>query len=222
MARFKRLQTLNKIEETGIIPIFYNDNIETAKKIVKASAEGGVSILEFTNRGDFAYEIFAELEKFIKKNYPDMIFGVGTVVDPHTAAIYIASGANFIVSPILNEDSIKLCNRRKIPHIPGCGSVTEIQKAEELGCEFIKIFPAGAVGGPGFVKAVKGPLSHSSLIPAGGVSPTKESLKEWFDAGVSCVAMGSKLFNKEQIKKNEFSKIKDNIKNVLKLIKEVK
>ena len=125
--------------------------------------------------------------------------GAGSVVDPATAALYIQNGAGFIVSPILNEDMARICNRRKILWIPGCGSVSEISKSEELGAEVVKIFPAREVGGPSFVKNIRGPMPWVQIMPTGGVEPVYENLFQWFSAGVWCVGMGSKLFPKEII-----------------------
>jgi len=222
MARFSRLYTLQKMIDIGLVPVFYNPDIEKAKNVAKACSKAGALILEFTNRGDFAYEVFAQLEKFITKECPEIILGVGSVIDPYTAAIYIANGANFIVGPVLNEEVAKICNRRKIPYLPGCGSPSEISKAEELGCEIIKIFPGAQVGGPAFVKAIKGPMPWCSIMPTGGVSPTEESLKEWFEAGVSCVGIGSKLLTKDLINKGDFQTLTENIKKTLKLIKDIR
>ncbi len=161
MAKFMRHEVVGKMLEIGIIPVFYERDLETAKKIVEACANGGAKVIEFTNRGDFAYEVFAKLTQWCNENVPDAILGVGTVIDQGTAALYINSGANFVVGPILNIEIAKLCNRRKIAYSPGCGSVTEISQAEELGAEIVKIFPGEEVGGPGFVKnslvRVRGP-----------------------------------------------------------------
>jgi len=222
MAKFTRLQTLLKMQEIGIIPVFYNSDLEKAKRIVDSCAHAGAEVIEFTNRGDFAYAIYAQLEQYISTKYPKVILGVGSIIDPYTAAIYIANGANFIVGPVLNEEVAKLCNRRKIPYSPGCGTVTEIQKAEELGCEIIKIFPAGELGGPKFIKSIKGPMPWVSIMPTGGVSPDKESLKEWFKAGAVCVGMGSKLIAKELVKKGDFKTITKNIKQTIALIKAIR
>ncbi len=222
MARFTRVQTLLKMQEIGVIPVFYNSDLEKAKGIINACANAGAHVLEFTNRGDFACEIFGQMEKYIRKEHPDMILGIGTIIDPYTAALYISNGTNFVVGPVLNEEVAKLCNRKKIPYSPGCGSVTEIQKAEELGCEIIKIFPAGEMGGPKFVKSIRGPMPWTSIMPTGGVSPDKESLKEWFDAGVACVGMGSKLIIKDLVENNDFKALEKNIKQVLTIIREIR
>jgi 2-dehydro-3-deoxyphosphogluconate aldolase/(4S)-4-hydroxy-2-oxoglutarate aldolase len=222
MARFTRIQVALKMAETGMIPVFYHKDIEICKKVLKACYEGGVRVFEFTNRGDFAHEVFAELNKYAAKELPEMILGVGSIVEAGTTSLYIQLGANFIVSPVLNEDMAKVCNRRKISWSPGCGSVSEISKAEELGAEIVKIFPGSQVGGPKFVEAVKGPLSWSSIMPTGGVDTSEENLSAWFKAGVTCVGMGSQLVTKEIIEKSDYQKLTDECRKALEIIKKYK
>lgn len=222
MSRFTRIQVALKMAETGMIPVFYHKDIDVCKKVLKACYEGGVRVFEFTNRGDFAHEVFADLNKYAAKELPEMILGVGSVVDAGTASLYIQLGANFIVSPVLNEDMAKVCNRRKILWSPGCGSVTEISKAEELGAEIVKIFPGSQVGGPKFIEAVKGPLPWSSIMPTGGVDTSEENLAAWFKAGVTCVGMGSQLVNKEIIENNNYPKLTEECAKVLATIKKYK
>ena len=196
MAFFSRIQVAETMKQTGLVPLFYNSDIEISKKVVKAVYDGGARLLEFTARGDFAHEVFGALNKYVLKELPEMIMGVGSVTDAASASRYMALGANFIVTPVLREDIALICNRRKVLWSPGCGSLTEIARAEELGCEIVKLFPGG-IYGPDFVKAIKGPQPWTSIMPTGGVSPTKESLESWFNAGVTCVGMGSKLIKKD-------------------------
>lgn len=218
MARFKRLQVLNTVVENGIVPLFYNKDAELVKKVVKAIYDGGARVFEFTNRGDFAHEVFADVYKWSEKNCPEMIMGVGSVIDAGTASIYIQMGANFVVSPCLNPDIATVCNRRKIAWMPGCGTVSEINKAEELGCEIVKIFPGKEVGGPSFVKAVSGPCPWTSIMPSGGVSPDKENLEAWFNAGATCVGLGSQLTPKDVIEKGDFLFIENKVREALDII----
>jgi len=222
MARFARLDVLRTMIDVGVVPVFYNGDIGTVKNIVTACSEGGAKVIEFTNRGDFAVEVFGEMEKFCREKYPELVTGVGSVLDPVSAGMYIARGANFIVGSVLNADVAKLCNRRKIPYSPGCGSASEISYAEELGCEIIKIFPGGLVGGPAFVKSVKGPTPWTSIMPTGGVDITEESLRAWFEAGVSCVGIGSKLIRKDLVAAEDWDGIRENVKNTVGLIKEIR
>ena len=222
MARFSRIEVALKMKETGIIPVFYNPNAELCKKVVKACYDGGIRVFEFTNRGDFATLVFAELNKWTLENCREMIMGVGSVADEGTAAMYIALGANFIVSPLIDEGTARVCNKRKIAWSPGCGSVTEIGRAHELGAEVVKIFPGSQVGGPGFVKAVLGPMPWTSIMPTGGVSPTDENLKEWFEAGVTCVGMGSQLFPKDVLAQENYSFITNKCKEALAIVEKYK
>ena len=222
MARFSRIEVVLKMQETGMIPVFYHPDLETAKHVVKACYAGGVRVFEFTNRGDFAHELFGELNKWVAKEFPDMILGVGSVIDAATATLYIQLGANFVVSPVLKEETALVCNRRKIAWSPGCGSLNDISRAEELGAEIVKIFPGSSVGGPKFVAAVKGSCPWTSIMPTGGVEPTEENLKAWFDAGVVCVGMGSNLFPKEALAAKDWGKITELCSNALEIIKKVR
>jgi 2-dehydro-3-deoxyphosphogluconate aldolase/(4S)-4-hydroxy-2-oxoglutarate aldolase len=205
MARFNRIDVFLRMKETGIVPIFYHKDAQICKNVIKACYDGGCKVFEFTNRGDFAHELFSELNKWAEKEAPEMIMGAGSIVDAPTASLYIQLGANFIVSPVLNPEMAKVCNRRKILWVPGCGTLTEINYAEELGSEIVKIFPGSSVGGSDFVRAIKGPCPWTSIMPTGGVEPTLENLTEWFDAGVTCVGIGSNLITREHIKKKTWS-----------------
>ncbi len=218
MARFTRIEVALKMKETGIVPVFYHKDTEICKAVLKACYDGGIRVFEFTNRGDFAHEVFGELNKWAIGACPEMMLGVGSVVDAPTAALYIQLGANFIVSPLIDEDTARICNKRKIAWCPGCGSVTEIGKAHELGCEVVKIFPGSQVGGPSFVSAVKGPMPYASIMPTGGVSPDEANLSGWFKAGVHCVGMGSQLFPKEVLAKKEWSYITEKCKEALGIV----
>ena len=222
MARFSRIEVALKMKETGLVPVFYHKNPEVCKNVVKACYDGGVRVFEFTNRGDFATLVFAELNKWAIENCPEMIMGVGSVIDEGTASMYLALGANFIVSPLIDEGTAKVCNKRKVSWSPGCGSVTEIGKAHELGAEVVKIFPGSQVGGPDFVKAVLGPMPWTSIMPTGGVTPDEANLKAWFEAGVTCVGMGSQLFPKEILDNKNYDYISEKCAEVLKTIQKYK
>lgn len=207
MARFNIIQSITTMSATGMVPVFYHSDAEIAKKVLKACYDGGVRAFEFTNRGDFAQEVFAELVKYAARECPDMILGIGSIVDPATAALYLQLGANFVVGPCYNPEICRVCNRRLVPYIPGCGSVSEINAAQENGCIVCKVFPAGNVGGPSFVKNIKAPMPWSMIMATGAVEPTEDNLSAWFKAGVACVGMGSKLFPKQAIEAGDWAAI---------------
>ncbi len=215
MARFDRLAVLNAVVESGLVPVFYHSNVEVAKQIVAACAKGGARAVEFTNRGDRAWNVFTQLVEWADKDLPGVILGVGSIIDAPTAALYIGSGANFVVGPILNPEVARLCNRRKVAYMPGCGSATEISQAEELGAEIVKVFPGAEVGGPGFVKAVLAPMPWTRIMPTGGVDATEESIRAWFRAGVACVGIGSKLITKEMVAGGDWDGISGKVAQVL-------
>ncbi len=221
MAKYTRIEVAMTMEKTGLVPLFYHPDIELGKKVITACYQGGARIIEFTNRGDFAHEVFSALNRYALKELPGLIMGAGSVVDAGTAALYMQLGANFIVTPVFREDIALACNRRKILWSPGCGTLTEIARAEELGCEIVKVFPGGTYG-PGFVKAIKGPHPWTSIMPTGGVSPTEENLKGWIDAGVTCVGMGSKLITKEALANGDFAAIEQKTKEAISLIQRLR
>ena len=222
MARFTRLKVLQQMIDNGIIPVFYNPDINIAKEIVSACVNGGATCIEMTNRGDGAVEVFRELEAFCRQQHPEAILGVGSIVDAPTAALYISHGANFVVGPTLDEETAVLCNKRKIPYSPGCGSATEVHRAHALGVEIVKIFPGSQVGGPAFVKSILGPCPWCSIMPTGGVEPTEESLTAWFNAGIVCAGMGSKLITKENIKRNDFTAVTENVRQAMAQVKKIR
>ena len=221
MAKFSKVQVMTAMAQTGMVPVFYHNDVEVAKQCVKACYEGGVRAFEFTNRGEFAHEIFGELVKFAAKECPEMIMGIGSIVDPATAALYLQLGANFVVGPLFNPEVAKICNRRLVPYSPGCGSVSEVGFAQEAGCDICKVFP-GDVLGTNFVKGLKAPMPWSNLMVTGGVKPEEANLKGWFSAGVTCVGMGSNLFPAEVLKAKEWSKITQICKETFEIIKKVK
>lgn len=221
MAKFDKLTVLNKMGSTGMVPVFYHKNAEVAKKVLKACYDGGVRAFEFTNRGDFAQEVFAEVVKFAAKECPNMAVGVGSIVDPATAALYIQLGACFVVGPLFNPEVAKVCNRRLIPYTPGCGSISEVGAAQEAGCDLCKVFP-GDVLSPKFVKGLMAPMPWSKLMVTGGVEPTPENLQGWFKAGAYCVGMGSKLFPAECIATEDWNYITTQCQEALNFIKNIR
>jgi 2-dehydro-3-deoxyphosphogluconate aldolase / (4S)-4-hydroxy-2-oxoglutarate aldolase len=221
MSRFSRLKVLNTFTELGLLPLFYNPDPEVAFQIASACHRGGAKAIEFTNRGDFAHEVFADLSKRVRQAFPEMMLGVGSIQDIGTAALYIQLGADFVVMPVLREDVVLMCNRRKIAVIPGVSTPTEIGRAEELGVEIVKIAP-GDVLGPAFLKAHLAPCPWTLSMISGGVSPDADNLKQWFAAGATCVGMGSKLVSAELVKAGNFQKIEETVRFCLKTIEELR
>jgi 2-dehydro-3-deoxyphosphogluconate aldolase/(4S)-4-hydroxy-2-oxoglutarate aldolase len=217
-----RMAVLMAMMEQGVIPVFYHPDVEVCTNVIQACANGGAKCIEFTNRGEFAAHVFLDVTRHFAKADPSVIMGVGSVVDAPTAGIFIANGAKFVVGPILNADVAKVCNRRKIPYSPGCGSASEISYAEELGCEIVKIFPGSSVGGPEFVKAVLGPMPWTRLMPTGGVDPTEESLRAWFGAGIVAAGIGSKLITSELLKAKDYVGIEQKVRDTIALIKKIR
>ena len=221
MAKYTRIEVASVMKETGLVPLFYHTDVSLAKKVLKACYDGGARLMEFTSRGDFAFEIFGELNKYAIAELPGMILGVGSITDAAAASLYMQLGANFIVTPVFREDIAIACNRRKVLWSPGCASLTEIARAEELGCEIIKLFP-GEIYGPQFIKGVKGPCPWTSIMPTGGVTTAKDNLTSWFDAGAVCVGMGSQLITNEILKNQDVVLLEDIVRKTLATIKEIR
>lgn len=211
---------MTKIAQTRMVPVFYHKDASVACAVVKACYDGGVRAFEFTNRGDMAHEVFRELIRFAEKECPELALGVGSVVDAPTAVLYIQMGACFVVGPLLNSDVAKVCNRRGVPYTPGCGSVTEVGQAQELGCDLVKVFP-GDVLGPKFVKGLMAPMPWSRIMVTGGVEPTEENLTAWMKAGAFCVGMGSKLFPKDKVADEDWQYVTDMCRQSLEIISRI-
>ena len=221
MAKYDKLQVLTTMQETGMVPVFYHADAAVAKQVLKACYDGGVRAFEFTNRGDFAHEVFGELIKYANAELPGMILGIGSVVDPATAALYLQLGANFVVGPVYNPAVVPVCNRRLVPYCPGCGSASEVSAAQEAGCDVCKVFP-GDVLGPAFVKNLRAPMPWSRIMVTGGVKPERANLEAWFKAGVTCVGMGSNLFPKDAVAAGDWPRITELCRNALQIIREVR
>ena len=221
MAKYNKIQVISTAVSTGLVPVFYNPCVETSKAVLKACYDGGIRVFEFTNRGDFAHEVFSELVKYANAELPGMILGVGSIIDAPTAALYLQEGANFVVGPLFDPVIAPICSRRCVAYIPGCGSATEIGMAQEAGCDICKAFP-GDVLGPAFVKGVKAPMPWTQILVTGGVKPEAENLKAWFKAGASCVGMGSNLFPKDVVKAGDWATVTKLCSESLKIIAEVR
>lgn len=221
MAQFTRIEVATAMEKTGMIPLFFNNDIKISKNILKACYDGGARLMEFTARGDFAHEVFAEITKYAIKELPGMIMGVGSITDAAAASLYMQLGANFIVTPVFREDIAIACNRRKVLWSPGCGSLSEIARAEELGCEIVKLFP-GEIYGPQFIKGIKGPCPWTNIMPTGGVTTERENLKSWFDAGATCVGIGSQLISTAVLQNKDYAGLTQKVKDTLAIITSIR
>ncbi|MDR0578769.1 MAG: bifunctional 4-hydroxy-2-oxoglutarate aldolase/2-dehydro-3-deoxy-phosphogluconate aldolase [Candidatus Accumulibacter sp.] len=222
MASKDKLSVLSAMMEQSVIPVFYHPDKEVCVNVIQACANGGCKCVEFTNRGDFAADVFLDVTRHFAKADPSVIMGVGSVVDAPTAALYIAYGAKFVVGPLLNAEVARICNRRGVPYSPGCGSASEIGDAQELGCDIIKVFPGASVGGPDFVKSVMGPMPWTRIMPTGGVEPTEESLRKWFAAGIVACGVGSNLITKKLLDAKDYKGLEENVRRTIALVKSIK
>jgi 2-dehydro-3-deoxyphosphogluconate aldolase/(4S)-4-hydroxy-2-oxoglutarate aldolase len=222
MAAQDRMAVLSALMTQGVIPVFYHPDAEVCIQVIQACANGGAKCIEFTNRGDFASHVFYEVTRHFRQADPSVIMGVGSIVDAPTAGLYLANGARFVVSPLINAEVARLCNRRGIPYSPGCGSVTEIGDAQELGCEIVKMFPGSSVGGPEFVQNVMGPMPWTRIMPTGGVEPTEESLRKWFAAGIVACGMGSRLISKDLLDAGDYKGIEDKVRQTVQTIQTIR
>jgi len=211
---------LDTIKDAGMVPVFNHKDPETGYRVVQACYDAGLRVFEWTNRGEGAAVLFGMVKQYMADRCTGMLLGAGSVFDADTCRQFRFMGADFIVSPILDPEMSLSCKELKIPWIPGCGTLTEIHQAQKWGAEIVKIFPGDAVGGPGFVKAVLGPMPWAQIMPTGGVSPDHDNLKAWFDAGVVCVGMGSKLFTKELIR--DGPRLTETVRSTLELIGKIR
>ncbi|THH41884.1 bifunctional 4-hydroxy-2-oxoglutarate aldolase/2-dehydro-3-deoxy-phosphogluconate aldolase [Neolewinella litorea] len=221
MATHSRLHTLSVIHDQGVMPLFYHQDAALGKQVLRACYDAGGRLLEFTNRGDFAHEVFRELNQYARQELPELVMGVGSVNDAPTAALFLQLGASFIVSASLREDVALVCNRRKVAYLPGCATLTEIGRAEELGCEIVKLFP-GSVYGPEFIKSVRGPQPWTSIMPTGGVTTEKDNLHDWYSAGAVCVGLGSQLIGNAVLKERKFDELTSAVRQALADAKEIR
>lgn len=216
------MNVLDIMEQTGVVPVFYNANAETAMNVVRACSKGGIRVFEFTNRGDAAYGVFNRLVEMIAVEKIDMVLGIGSIVNAADCRKFIAAGAEFVVSPILSPEVMDEAKASGIPCVPGCATPTEIYRAQELGAGMVKVFPAAEVGGPAFVKAVMAPMPWSRIMVTGGVEPARENLAGWFGAGARCVGIGSNLFPRELVDAGDWNAISALCAETLETVSELK
>ena len=216
MARNASSIVYSRIEETPIVPLFFNADLTVAQHVLKACYDGGIRVFEFTNRGAEAPALFAKLIDYCEKDCRDLVLGIGTIYDAKQANEFIAMGADFMLQPFTTPEVGEVCAKHDIPWMPGTMTLTEIRNAEILGAKYVKIFPGNVVG-PGFVKAIKGPMPKTKIMVTGGVEPNKESLSSWFGAGAAAVGMGSQLFPADLIAKKDYQSISNTISDLIKI-----
>jgi len=210
------------IKSSGLVPVFNHDEPGTSLKVIKACYDAGLRVFEWTNRGSKAYDVFSQVIDDVREHLPGMVVGAGTIFNEDAARRYIARGARFIVSPVLDPSLAEVCKKLNVLWIPGTGTATEIYQASKWGADIIKVFPGTAVGGPGFIKAVRGPMPWVQLMPTGGVTADEENLRSWFDAGVCCVGMGSKLFTRDVVDDEDTGNLSKRIQETLRKIQDVR
>jgi 2-dehydro-3-deoxyphosphogluconate aldolase/(4S)-4-hydroxy-2-oxoglutarate aldolase len=207
---------IQRMHAAGMMPIVFHPDEKVCVELVHAAYAGGVRVIELVNRGKEAKAIFPKLKQEVSQ-LPGMSLGAGTIYHPVEAEYFLDHGAEFIVAPVMNPALGEYCAGVGIPWIPGCGTVSEVFFAQQLGAELVKLYPANILT-PAFIAAVHAVMPSISIIPTGGVEPTLESIKPWFDAGALCVGMGSQLFRKEDIAAGDYLKIQHKIKEVMTLI----
>ena len=223
MANFYKSEIITTMREQVMVPVFYNSDREVVLEIIGACVRGGSRLVEFTNRGEGAADLFGEVVKVCRSKYPVLMVGVGSIREEVTASIYIGKGADFVVGPTFNRNTSEICNRHAVPYLPGCGSATEIGEAEAAGAEIVKVFPAQEVGGVAFFKAIHGPAARTQMMPTGGVSITAESIHSWLAvAGAAALGIGAELIRKDAVAKKDWAAIEANVRHTLHLIRVVK
>lgn len=192
--------------ETKIIPLFYVADSEIALKLIDACYEGGARVIEFTNRGDQAEKVFSDMITYSKEKYPELALGIGSISSPAQVNRFVELGADFLVSPFIDEEIAMECKKLGKFWTGGCATLSEMHRAHKWGVPLMKAFP-GNILGPAFIKGAKAPCPWLKIMPTGGVKPERDNLRSWFDAGASCVGMGSRLFVKNEEGKFQFDKI---------------
>ncbi|MBS9522785.1 bifunctional 4-hydroxy-2-oxoglutarate aldolase/2-dehydro-3-deoxy-phosphogluconate aldolase [Litoribacter alkaliphilus] len=216
----KSKEVLNKMEDSGLVPVFNHPDSQVSKKVLDAAYASGIRVFEFTNRESNALEVFEDLAKHAAQ-YEGFHLGIGTIFTSSEARRFMDVGADFIVSPAFIPEVIQTCQDQNVLAIPGCATVTEVFHAKKSGAHLIKAFPGNLLG-PAFIKAVLSVIPDVIIMPTGGVEPTFDNLKGWFDAGVHCVGMGSQLFDKKVIQAQDYEALQQSILKALQLVEKVK
>lgn len=208
---------IDALRRSLMVPVFYNEDYEVCERVMSICFEEGIELFEFTNRGVKAAENFRRMQQLVQTNFPDKYLGIGTIKTVSEAAIFIELKPDFVVSPIVNIEVGTICEQNDIPWMPGCVTPTEIHLALTNGASVVKIFPASLVG-PSYIKAVKAVFPGVFIMPTGGIRAEKKILKEWLDAGVLCVGMGSELLERELIQHKRWDQLRDKIKKAREVV----
>ena len=217
---FSNEQIVSRMKELGLVPLFTHDDITTAQQVIEAAYRGGVRVFEFTNRKKNSFEVFVEMLEYCQK-FPDLMLGIGTVMDGPTTKKFIDAGAHFIISPILKLEMAEVCHAHNILWMPGCATLTEIVTAKEHGAKVIKVFP-GSVLGPAFVSSIMPVVPDLQLMITGGVEPNEKNLGGWFKAGAMSVGMGSQLFTKEILERKDWKALEASVSDILQIIRTIR
>ncbi|MCC6288014.1 MAG: bifunctional 4-hydroxy-2-oxoglutarate aldolase/2-dehydro-3-deoxy-phosphogluconate aldolase [Chitinophagaceae bacterium] len=206
------------VKQTGFMPLFTHTDVTVCKNVLKASYDAGVRLFEFTNRNENSFDIFIELRKYCSGSLPGMILGIGTIKNGQQAEQFIHAGADFLISPLINQEIHEVSSKHKKLWMPGCATPSEIGMAENLGINIVKIFPAKQLGGPSFIKAVKAVFPNIQFMTTGGVEPTQEDITAWFKSGAAAVGIGSQLFPADWLDSGQFDKVTAHVKGIIEYI----
>lgn len=217
----KKKKALNLIIEQGILPLFFHPDANTSVQLLKAMYRAGIRVIEYTNRGETAWQNFIQLKKVADKELPGLLLGVGTIKNKIAATEFINEGADFIICPGVIKEVANITHNNDLLWIPGCMTATEIIHAEDFGATLIKLFPGNLLS-PSYVTAVKEIFPGLLFMPSGGVELSEESIGAWFASGASAVAMGSKLFARDLVPADDYTTIELAAKNALAFVHTVR
>ncbi len=218
--KFTKQQIIAAIKNAGVVPLLTHGDPEDARQVLEAAYRGGMRVFEFTNRRSNSFEVFQHLLS-VSKKYPDLMLGIGTILDSPTTKKFIDAGAHFIISPIIKLEMATVCHEHDVPWIPGCATLTEIVAAKDNGADIIKLFPASVLG-PGFVSSIMPVVPGLQLMITGGVEPNEKNLTSWFKAGAACVGMGSQLFTKEILEQKDWALLEQKVTECLSIAKRIR
>jgi 2-dehydro-3-deoxyphosphogluconate aldolase / (4S)-4-hydroxy-2-oxoglutarate aldolase len=218
--KYSKQQIVKRLSDPGLVPLFSHHDTQEMLTILEASYRAGLRVFEFTNRQENSFQMFQELVRFCS-GLPDFILGVGTIMDGPTTQKFIDAGASFIISPIVKTEMGAVCEKNNVSWIPGAATLTEIVTAVDHGAAMVKIFP-GSILGPAFISAIRPVIPHVPLMITGGVETTEQNLRSWFNAGATCVGLGSHLFPKELLLKKDWDGLENKIRMALDLVKSVR